>query len=875
MSKPDSKADAPSTIEAIRMASASVIGTTTNLGYPLGSAVGAGSMMEENSDTVAMNITPLVFAVRDSLNDAEGLELLSLEWDLERRPGPGVLPEQLVVTGGISEGIGSHVVVLSWEKGVVDPFKIDKHMKSLSKKIADIESAVMNSGMSYETQGIPILRRFNDRFNRVIFVEMLDRKFQGSWDSLQVKSEHVDREAIVTMSFRDDFTHLPPGPKITDRTLLEFLLPREKDEALLRHFTHRILTPTGLDTLAVRVPEVGRAILSELNMYAYSIEEYEIAGAMINLMTQYLGRHEISLNDAVSFRQELKEFSELLSETVDAFGTIAEQHVGSGKTLSLEGHKSEMLAQVDLQQGVFVGFRRSIVASLVDQMIKSFQREFYDVTELRAWRLRSVTSYFMLFAGRVAQYFAAEVNQYLLVTSARSAFLSALHDFQEETKAQASDATDEMLFEKFYVELQSQMNAILDKESHEGLSYHRLDDLLKTINKEMVEAFGHIDMWDLIGFSDVAQIAKGEIARKYSGGPESDEINETGRALLGILEAFEDLVVEIIPDVADTLLSKPLLRRIIDRMISENTDLIKELVEFVETGTQKSNEWKDEARAWVKAYSESVEQQRNTPERLLALLRFVHTKVGLGSTAQAMVDRLTSEANLRERAYEMIVEEWEETCRRIEAENEPIRENNRKREELTSRAEVQHQEEMTRYESEMEKYRQDSEAARMLPGEATPPVLTPPQRPKSIDVRLVEINNQYPHQEEKPLPLKPVPPPDMFHYIELRNLLTEKLQSMDEAEERMEAVFLERLQKMQYDAAAASGDIKLELGEELLEYLRNTRIRALGRLKPRPIRAFLRDPKRPELLYLVTYEQTGNELSVTIGDNYLREGGGR
>ncbi|MFX0045307.1 MAG: hypothetical protein ACFE8Z_05625, partial [Candidatus Hermodarchaeota archaeon] len=246
MSKPERKADAPSTVEAIRMASASVIGTTTNLGYPLGSAVGAGSMMEENSDTVAMNITPLVFAIRDTLNDAEGLELLSLEWDLERRPGPGVLPEQLVVTGGISEGIGSHVVVLSWEKGVVDPFKIDKHMKTLSKKIADIESAVMNTGMSYETQGIPILRRFNDRLNRVIFVEMLDRRFQGSWDSLQVKPEHVDREATVTMNFHDDFTHLPPGPKITDRTLLEFLLPREKNDALLRHFTHRVLTPTGL-----------------------------------------------------------------------------------------------------------------------------------------------------------------------------------------------------------------------------------------------------------------------------------------------------------------------------------------------------------------------------------------------------------------------------------------------------------------------------------------------------------------------------------------------------------------------------------------------------------------------------------------------------
>ena len=48
----------PSTIEAIRMASASVLGTSTGLGYPIGSAIGTGSMLEQHSETVAMNIAP-------------------------------------------------------------------------------------------------------------------------------------------------------------------------------------------------------------------------------------------------------------------------------------------------------------------------------------------------------------------------------------------------------------------------------------------------------------------------------------------------------------------------------------------------------------------------------------------------------------------------------------------------------------------------------------------------------------------------------------------------------------------------------------------------------------------------------------------------
>ncbi|MFX1579309.1 MAG: hypothetical protein ACFFBJ_06640, partial [Promethearchaeota archaeon] len=218
---------APSTVEAIRMASASVLGSSTGLGYPIGSAIGVGSMLEQHSETVSMNIVPLIFNIRDTLMSSEGLELLSIEWDLDRSPGPDILPEQLVVAGGIEGGVGSHVCVLSWEKGVVDPFKIDNYMKVLSKKIADIESAVINNELNYEMEGLSVLSKFTDRLNSVLFVDMLDRRFQGSWDSLQVKPDHVDVDMIAKMIVADDFTHQPPGMKILGRNSLEFKLPTE------------------------------------------------------------------------------------------------------------------------------------------------------------------------------------------------------------------------------------------------------------------------------------------------------------------------------------------------------------------------------------------------------------------------------------------------------------------------------------------------------------------------------------------------------------------------------------------------------------------------------------------------------------------------
>jgi hypothetical protein len=874
MSQKDKKVETPSTVEAIRMASASVLGTTTNLGYPLGSAVGSGSMMEENSDTVAMNITPLIFAIRDALIDAEGLELLSLEWDLERTPGPGVLPEQLVVAGGTSEGIGSHVAILSWEKGAVDPFKIDEHMQILSKKMSDVESAVISNGMSYENHGLPVLRRFNDRLNQVIFVEMLDRRFQASWDSLQLKPEHVDGEVSVTMNFREDFTLLPPGIKVMNRTLLEFFLPRESEEKVLRHFKHRLLTPRGLEAVAVKVPEAGRAILNELNTYAYSREEIDIANAITAVFSEFLGRGDVALSDLPSFKRELDEFVSLLSDSVDSFEKISEEHVGSGKTLSVQDHKKEILTQIDLHDDWFVGFRKNIAQSLAEELMNSVQRGFYDISDVRAWRLRSTVSYFNLYANRTTRYFSDALSQFVVVKAARQAFMSALNRFQEEMKALNIDATNQMLFEKVYVELHSQMNAIFDKVSYEGSVYQNLDEILSTINKEMLEAFERIEIWDLVGFSDVADIAKGEIAGRHSGGLDAQDVSEDGQAIIGLLEAFEDLVLNTIPNVADTLLSKTLIRRVIDKVIDEGADLTKELGEFIESMTQKPQEWREEARIWIRGYLETVTQQMKTPEKFLALLRFVHNKVGLGSSAQAIVDKVTFEANQQENAYQQIIEEWEDNCRRIEVENQPIRENNRKRAEQIALSEAQYNEEKGRYESEMEKYRRDVEAAKTLPEGVPPPMISEPARPKSLDLRIVEVNNQYPEMEELPVPEKPVPPPEMQHYIELRDILIESLDSMDVAQEKMEQAFAESLKQMFSEASAASADLTVEIGDDFLEYLRNSQIRGLGKLLPRATRAYLRDPKSPGLLYLVTYEHRGNELMVTVGDNYLRSGGG-
>jgi hypothetical protein len=748
---------APSTVEAIRMASASVLGTSTGLGYPIGSAIGTGSMLEQHSETVSMNIAPLIFSVRDTLMTAEGLELLSIEWDLDRTPSPEVLPEQLVVAGGREGGVGSHVCVLSWEKGVVDPFKIDEYMRILSKKIADVESAVINNELNYELEGLAVLRDFANRLNSVLFVDMIDRKFQGSWDSLQVKPDHIDVDVTAKMVVSDDFTLLPPGMKISERKSLEFSLPTAPDDKLVEHFKHRVLSPSAIETLIRIIPETGQDILKELNYYAYAMEEAEVVKGVAKVLGDYLGQKEVTLSDIDSLKPRIDEFVKMLDVTVTALEHIVEQHVSSGKSLVIDNHKAALFEAVDANADL-TGIKKQLAIELTERLMNSVVREISEPGEIRAWQLKGTLRHSIAYATRVSQYFSKELNQYLVTNAARKAFFTALREFRQEALGENLDSTDTTLFEKFYAEVQAQLNATFSKEVFEGAKFQDFTQLMDVITRKMIDSFKEIDVWDLIGFSDVAEVARREITQKYSIPQGEGPLTDHGQALMSLLDDFDTIVSEIIPNVADTILSKPLVQRIIDKMLTEQTNLVEELSNAVEGAAERPEEWKKEAREWVENFRGAIDESMNQPQSLLALLNSVHEIVGETVTPSAMADRARFEADIREEQYQNLVQEWEAQCQIVEHENETIRAQNAKREELIAEKTRQYETGMREYESvlqvytqKMEEYKAATSAEDYLPGSIAPPP-TEPTKPHPIEENLHAIRTQYPVREEQPLP---------------------------------------------------------------------------------------------------------------------------
>ncbi|MFW9956451.1 MAG: hypothetical protein ACFFCT_00150 [Candidatus Odinarchaeota archaeon] len=867
---------AQSTVEAIRMASASVLGSTTGLGYPVGSAMGTGSMLEQHSETVSMNIAPLVFNVRDTLLSSEGLELLSIEWNLERTPGPGVLPEQLVVAGGSEGGVGTHVCVLSWEKGVVDPFKIDQYVKELSKKLGDIETAIINNELNYDLEGLAVIQRFADRLNKVLFVDMLDRRFQGSWDSFQVKAEQMAIEAVAQMSIYDDFTLVPPGLKISQRKKLDFRLPSLSEGDVFEHYQHRVLTPSAIELLTKTVPETGQAILDELNTYAYAIEEADVTEGVISVLKEYLQTETVNLKDLQSIKSKTAEFVSYLNDTVDALEFVVEQHSSSGKNLSFEGHKTALLADVDTNNERFEGIKHKLAQVLVIQFMKSIERESFQLEEIRAWQLKSTLSYSVAYAKRVAQYFAKEFDHYLIASAAKEAFFTALRDFRQEIVQEGMDSTNMMLFEKFYAEVESKINASFSRKSFQGVEYHDFVQLMDSITREMIETFRHIDVWNLIEFSDVAEIARSEIQKKHSDPTDVGMLTPTGTALMALLNQFQSSVSDIIPNVADTILSKPVIRRMIDKMRTEGTSLNDELSSAIEGAGEKSEEWRKEAVNWVEGFRESVDPSLSLPESLLALLQYVHELLSEAVSPSAIADRVKTEADAREAAFKTKLDEWQFHCDEIKRENEVIRNNNNRRSELINETTRQYETEMSAYEREVREYQEKVEQREILKANATvdgtilPELPMEPVRPLPLEPRIETIKRNHPVEQEKSFPPEPQPESTLHYYVELRDILYDKLTEMKERETSMEETFARRILKLQAEGMGAAGTININIGDEFLEYLMGSRIRGLGRLLPRISRVFLRDPKIANLLYLISYEHFDDILTVSIGSTYLR-----
>ena len=844
------KLQTPSTVEAIRMASASVLGSTTSKGFRLGSAIGSGSMMEQNSETVAMNVTPLIFATKDSLSHSEDLELFSLEWDLERAQSPELLPDQLVIAGCSLGDVSSHVCMLSWEKGVVDPFKIDEHMQILTKKISDIEKAVLHNEMEYENEGISVLGKFNDRFNSVIFVEMLDRRFQGSWDSLQIKLEHVDKELELKLQTRDDFTMLPPGPRVVRRLNLDLLLPSAEESMQTEHFTYRILTPRALETIGIRIPELGRAILNELNVFAYSIEEVDIAREVITMLQDFLNTTEIQMNQFTNINTKVEEFTGGLIETADLFEEITEEHINSGFRARLVEHDSNLQKIIKSRTE---GIKETLAYGLQKALMISLEREYPADTEIRAWQLKSTIRYFVTYSKRVAHYLAEALRQYLVVTSARKALFTMLHSFRDENLESDMDPIMLTLFHKLYAELYSQLSAIFDRKAFEGAKQNNPSELMSIITKEMMDVLKKIELWDFIEFSDVARIARNEIAREHSTGDGDDaEYDETGQALINMLDSLETLVAEIIPDIADTFLVKQSFRGILDYSSESEFDVSKQLQNVVDQAKEKSDAWKSETLEWIREISENVKELSSIPEKLLSIVRYMHDKIGEGVSARSIAHKVASEAESREAVYREELEKWQKLSEEIESENKIIREKIQKRKDLVEKATKEYEKEIKEFESQAEEVR------------GTPP--------EPLAKRIAKIDSEYPHDmKEKPIPPKPERSEELVQHLELRDLLSDRMVDLEQNQEKILEIFLNRLQKLESESQTVTDSISIDLGS-FLDYLMNYEIRRLARLLPRVTRAYFRDPKNPDLVYLASYEHDKDSINVKVGSNFLRRG---
>jgi CRISPR/Cas system CMR subunit Cmr6 (Cas7 group RAMP superfamily) len=124
---------------------------------------------------------------------------------------------------------------------------------------------------------------------------------------------------------------------------------------------------------------------------------------------------------------------------------VIEKHVGSGLTLSLSEHKSNLNSEIESDETRFDGFKVELAKDLVNHMMESVKREFPIDNKLRAWQLKSTMRYFVAYAKKVSQYFVLDLQQYLIVGTTRKAIFDTMQSFRDELSNQEMGPTETKL----------------------------------------------------------------------------------------------------------------------------------------------------------------------------------------------------------------------------------------------------------------------------------------------------------------------------------------------------------------------------------------------------------------------------------------------
>ncbi len=846
-----------STAEAIRMASASILGTTTSQGNALGSATGSGTKLEENSRLVAMGVVPLVSAYSKRLRDISNVELISIEWDLGSGGSSEILPEHLIVCAGEEDRFSTHTCAVTWEKGVVDPFRLNSHLYRLSAKMKEVEDAILSNQLDYENEGLSVLRQFCERFNLVTFVEMLDRRFQERWDSKKVQQEDVDLLTSSVTEIRTDYSTVPPGLVLTGGTSFKFGLPTASEDQILNHFTKRIISPSSLLSLTKGTAELGRAIIAEINTYAYSTEEVDITRATIAMLVKYLGTDSVPISNLDMIASRIHDFEIMIQSIMNTFSDITDAYIRSGESLTTKGHKKKIVEIVEDSTLKDNELEKAYAKVLIEHLVSSVEKEIKTDNPYRAWMLRSIITYFNYMAKRVHSFFEEELSNYLAARSVKESMFRGLKSFEIAANTDEMDSEDLRVFKKFQKALTNQIDTTVDRKSYEGDA--KIEQLLRVASKEIENEFRKIDIWDLIDFADIAEVARNEMEtmRNDSGEEESLDFTKVSE----LLARYENLETEIIPDLAEHILSKENIQKLVS---SSKEDFLSALMEIVQSKEDMPEEWYAEANRWVGQVAEVVDPDTSISDRMKLCIETIFSGLMEGSKATAIIDRVKKEARLREKAYEEAVNKWDSECERIENDNAPIREHNRKREEMKTAAKEQYDNEMHAYEEQILKYNN-------RPSEGMGQnAVEKPEKPTHIETRLARIDEQFPHKDEIPLPPKPQKPESTKFYSVLATLLDNIVSKFRASQNQMQELFLNELSSLQQQAEQAYENITIRVDTEFLEYLMDSKIRRLSRAVAVPTRAYLRNAADPEILYLVKYDFSGNEFRVEIGNSLLK-----
>ena len=155
-----------------------IFGYVNEHGFPVGSII-CPNINKQKTEKMVENATSFLFNLNGLLQDLGNIEIQSATFTLNslEKKTTSILPEGFCLFLGKYRDRLDYCIALFYEMGQLKLRQAHDNISSICERLYEVEATLNRSGLDFNNQGLPILKKFSNRFANQIMGYLIEKRW--------------------------------------------------------------------------------------------------------------------------------------------------------------------------------------------------------------------------------------------------------------------------------------------------------------------------------------------------------------------------------------------------------------------------------------------------------------------------------------------------------------------------------------------------------------------------------------------------------------------------------------------------------------------------------------------------------------------------